>query len=57
VRLGAFGLSQLSLALPLGTYTIEASATNYATETAQVVLDTKDEVVTRDFALRRRGHG
>ncbi|HEV8627572.1 MAG TPA: carboxypeptidase regulatory-like domain-containing protein, partial [Acidimicrobiia bacterium] len=38
--------------LPLGTYTIEASATNYATETAEVVLDQENEVVTQDFALR-----
>ena len=36
----------------LGTYTIEATATNYETETAQVVLDQEDEVVTQDFALR-----
>ncbi len=38
--------------LPLGTYTIEASATNYSTETAEVVLDQENEVVTQDFALR-----
>jgi subtilisin family serine protease len=38
--------------LPLGTYTIEASATNYSTETAEVVLDQENEVVTQDFSLR-----
>jgi subtilisin family serine protease len=38
--------------LPLGTYTIEATAANYSTETAQVVLDQENEFVTRDFALR-----
>jgi len=38
--------------LPLGTYTIEASANNYSTETAEVVLDQENEVVTQDFALR-----
>jgi subtilisin family serine protease len=38
--------------LPLGTYTIEASATNYSTETAEVVLDQENEVVTQDFVLR-----
>jgi Malectin domain/Viral BACON domain len=30
---------------------VEASATNYRTESAQVVLDEADEVVTRNFAL------
>ena len=40
------------LQLPLGTYTVEASATNYSTETSQVVLDQEDEFVTRDFVLR-----
>ena len=38
--------------LPLGSYTIEASATHYSTGTAEVVLDQADEFVTRDFALR-----
>jgi len=38
--------------LPLGTYTIEASATNYSTETAEVFLDQENEVVTQDFSLR-----
>jgi hypothetical protein len=36
---------------PLGTYTVEASKTNYSTETAEVVLDEEDEVVTQDFVL------
>jgi subtilisin family serine protease len=40
------------LQLPLGTYTIEASAPRYSTESAQVVLDQEDEVVTQNFALR-----
>jgi len=40
------------LLLPLGTYTIEASANNYETGTAQVVLDQENEVVTQNFALR-----
>ncbi|MGH2651950.1 MAG: carboxypeptidase-like regulatory domain-containing protein, partial [Actinomycetota bacterium] len=38
--------------LPLGIYTLEASKTNYSTESAQVVLDVEDEVITQDFALR-----
>jgi subtilisin family serine protease len=38
--------------LRLGTYDIEASKTNYGTETVTVVLDTEDETVTQDFALR-----
>lgn len=38
--------------LPLGTYAVEASAQSYSTESARVVLDTEDEVVTQDFALR-----
>src|SRR5262249_19417921 len=37
--------------LPLGTYTIEASATNYATGSSQVVLDQVGQTITRDFAL------
>jgi subtilisin family serine protease len=39
------------LQVPLGTYTIEASAPNYSTETAQAVVDQENEVVTRDFVL------
>jgi subtilisin family serine protease len=38
--------------LPLDTYTVEASRTNYVTESAEVVLDEEDEVVTQDFTLR-----
>jgi subtilisin family serine protease len=38
--------------LRLGTYTIEASAANYSTESATVVLDDEDEVITQNFALR-----
>jgi subtilisin family serine protease len=38
--------------LPLDTYIIEASATNYVTESAEVVLDQEDEVVTQNFSLR-----
>ncbi|SCL31872.1 Serine protease, subtilisin family [Micromonospora rhizosphaerae] len=38
--------------LSLGTYTIEATATNYTAESAEVVLDEQDEVATRDFVLR-----
>jgi subtilisin family serine protease len=38
--------------LPLDTYTIEASASNYETASATVVLDDEDEVVTQNFALR-----
>jgi subtilisin family serine protease len=40
------------LQLPLGAYTVEATANNYSTESAQVVLDQDGEVVTQDFALR-----
>jgi subtilisin family serine protease len=40
------------LQLPLGTYTIEATAERYSTESAEVVLDQEDEVVTQDFVLR-----
>jgi hypothetical protein len=39
------------LQVPLGTYTIEASARGYATETAPAVVDQENEVVTRDFVL------
>jgi subtilisin family serine protease len=38
--------------LPLDTYTIEASASNYETQSEEVVLDDEDEVVTQNFALR-----
>ena len=38
--------------LSLGSYTAEASATNYSTESAPVVLDTEDAVVTQDFAMK-----
>jgi subtilisin family serine protease len=38
--------------LPLDTYTIEASASNYESQSAEVVLDTEDEVVTQNFSLR-----
>lgn len=37
--------------LPLGSYDIEAGATNYTTASAPVVLDVEGEVVTQDFAL------
>ena len=37
--------------LPLDTYTVEASATNYSTESAQVVLDQEDEVAVQNFTL------
>ena len=49
----AAGLYRLQLRL--GTYTIEATATNYETGTAPVVLDQEDEVVTQDFTLVRPG--
>jgi hypothetical protein len=39
------------LLLPLGTYTVEAAATNYTTNTAAVVLDIEDSVVTQNLAL------
>jgi subtilisin family serine protease len=42
---------QYRVMLPLGTYTIEASATSYATGTAQVVLDQVGQTITRNFAL------
>ncbi len=38
--------------LPLGTYTVEASADDYSTESALAVLDNEDEVITQNFALR-----
>lgn len=38
--------------LPLGTYTLRASAPNYEEGVATVVLDTPDQAVTQDFALR-----
>ena len=38
--------------LPLDSYTIEASASNYESQSAEVVLDDEDEVVTRNFVLR-----
>ena len=37
--------------LPVGTYTIEASKTNYETGTANVVI-TENQTVTQDFSLR-----
>jgi subtilisin family serine protease len=37
--------------LRLGTYTIEASKTNYTPASAEVVLDDEDEVITQNFAL------
>jgi subtilisin family serine protease len=40
------------LVLELGTYTIEATATNYTTEVATVTLDEDDAIVTHDFVLR-----
>jgi hypothetical protein len=40
------------LQVPLGTYTIEASAQNYSTGTAEATIDEENEVVTRDFELR-----
>jgi subtilisin family serine protease len=46
------GNGNYRMQLPLGTYTIEASASNYETQSAEVVLDQEDEVVTRNFALR-----
>ncbi|MCI0689238.1 MAG: carboxypeptidase regulatory-like domain-containing protein [Sporichthyaceae bacterium] len=39
------------LQLGLGTYTVAASATNYATASAEVVLDEDGEFVTQNFAL------
>ncbi|MGH2657205.1 MAG: carboxypeptidase regulatory-like domain-containing protein [Actinomycetota bacterium] len=38
--------------VPLGTYTVEASKTNYETGSETVVLDEEDETVTQDFSLR-----
>jgi subtilisin family serine protease len=46
------GNGNYRMQLPLGSYTIEASASNYASESTEVVLDVEDEVVTRNFALR-----
>jgi subtilisin family serine protease len=40
------------LQVPLGTYTVEASATNYVTATKAATLDTENETVTRNFELR-----
>ena len=40
------------LQVPLGTHTVEASKTNYVTESETVELDEEDEVVTQDFSLR-----
>jgi subtilisin family serine protease len=37
---------------PLGTYTIEATAQNYATETATVVVDGDDVIYRQDFYMR-----
>jgi subtilisin family serine protease len=37
--------------VPLGTYTVEASKTNYQTETAEVTVDEENETVVQDFAL------
>jgi subtilisin family serine protease len=37
--------------VPLGTYEVTATATNYSTESAEVTLDEEDEVVTQDFTL------
>lgn len=39
------------LQLPLGTYTLEASNTNYASETAGLTIDEEEETVVTDFAL------
>jgi hypothetical protein len=38
--------------LLLDTYTIQASATNYSTDSATVVMDTEDQTYTQDFALK-----
>lgn len=38
--------------LVLGTYTVEGSANNYSTESAEVTLDEDGEVVTQGFTLR-----
>src|SRR5262249_50223085 len=38
--------------VPVGTYDVEASATNYATETAHNVPVAEDGTTTQDFALR-----
>ena len=38
--------------LKLGSYTIEASASKYSTETASVTLDTDGGTLTQTFALR-----
>jgi len=40
------------LLLPLGSYTAEASATNYTTASAAVNLSVEDAVVTQNFALK-----
>jgi subtilisin family serine protease len=47
---GADGLYRVQL--PLGGYTLEASAPNYSTESAPAVLDDEDEIVPLDFDLR-----
>lgn len=39
------------LNLPLGSYTIEASKTNYDTRTTTVTIDQQDQVLTRDLRL------
>jgi len=46
---GANGAYQMLLGL--GTYTVAVSATNYASQSAEVVLDEDGESVTQDFAL------
>ena len=38
--------------VPLGAYTVEASFTNYQTETAALSLNTEDATYTQDFALK-----
>ena len=43
---------QYRLQLPLGTYTLEASAPNYLPETAPVTLSESGQEVTRDWLLR-----
>ena len=45
----AAGFYRIQVAL--GSYTIDATATNYSTETANVTIANEDQVVTHDFVL------
>jgi subtilisin family serine protease len=49
ISTGPSGVYQMRL--PLGTYTLEAGAYHYTTQTSQITLATIDELVTQDFGL------